>query len=50
MIVNPNKVQSIIVKRNKIKVSYPLNINQEVINSDSSVKLFGVEIDDELSF
>ena len=51
MIVNPNKVQFIIVKRNNtIKVSYPLNINHEVINSGNSVKLLGVEIDDKLSF
>ena len=30
--------------------SYPLNINQEVINSGNCVKLLGVEIDNKLSF
>ena len=51
MIVNPNKFQAIAVSRNnKIKYSYSLNINQEVINSESSVKLLGVEIDNKLSF
>ena len=45
------KFQIIIVKRkNKIKDSYPLNINQEVINSENCVKLLGVEINDKLSF
>ena len=34
MIVNPDKFQAIVVKRNnKMKDSYSLNINQEVINS-----------------
>ena len=51
MIVNPYKFQAIIVKRNnKMKDSYPVNINQEVINSENRVKLFGVEIDNKLSF
>ena len=46
MIVNPDKLQGIIVKRNnKMKDSYPLNINQEVINSENYVNLLGVEID-----
>ena len=49
MIVNPDKFQRIIVKRNnKMKDSYPLNINQEVINSENYVKLLGVEIDNKL--
>ena len=51
MIVNPDKFQAIVVKRNnKMKDSYSLNINQEVINSENSVKLLGVEIDNKLSF
>ena len=51
MIVNPDKFQAIVVKRNnKMKDSYSLNINQEVINSENCVKLLGVEIDDKLSF
>ena len=33
-----------------MKDSYPININQEVINSENCVKLFGVEIDNKLSF
>ena len=51
MIVNPDKFQAIVVKRNnKMKDSYSLNINQEVINSENCVKLLGVETDNELSF
>ena len=51
MIVNPNKFQAIVLKRNnKIKDSYPLSINQEVINTENCVKLVGVEIDYKLSF
>ena len=49
MIVNPDKFQRIVVKRNnKMKDSYPLNINQEVINSENYVKLLGVEINNKL--
>ena len=51
MIVNPNKFQAIVLKKNnKIKDSYPLSINQEVINTENCVKLVGVEIDYKLSF
>ena len=51
MIATPDKFQAIVVKRNnKMKDSYSLNINQEVINSENSVKLFGVEINNKLSF
>ena len=51
MIINPDKFQAIVTKRNnKMKDSYSLNINQEVINSENSVKLLGVEIDNKLSF
>ena len=50
MIVNPDKFQAIVVKRNnKMKDFYSLHINQ-VINSENSVKLLGVEIDNKLSF
>ena len=50
MIVNPDKFQAIIVKKNaKIKDSYPLKINDQIINSENSVKLLGIEID-KLSF
>ena len=51
MIINPDKFQAIVVKRNnKMKDSYSLNLNQEVINSENSVKLLGIEIDNKLSF
>ena len=51
MIVNHNKLQAIIVKRNnKMKDSYPLIMKQEVINFEKCVKLDGVEIDNKLSF
>ena len=51
MIVNPDKFQAIVVKRNnKMKHSYSLNINQEVINCENCVKLLGVEINNKLSF
>ena len=51
MIVNPDKFQAIIVKKNtNIKDSYPLKINDQIINSESSVKLLGIEIDNKLSF
>ena len=51
MNVNPDKFQAIIVQRNnKMKDSYSLNINQEVINSENCVKLLGVEIANKLSF
>ena len=51
MIVNPDKFQAIVVKRNnKMKDSYSLNTNQEVINSENCVKFLGVEIDNKLSF
>ena len=33
-----------------MKDSYSLNVNQEVINSENSVRLLGVEIDNKLSF
>ena len=39
MIVNPEKFQAIVVKKNaKMKDSYPLNINDQTINSENSVK------------
>ena len=45
LIVNPEKFQAIVVKRNaKIKDSYPLDINDVTINSENSVKLLGIEI------
>ena len=45
MIVNPEKFQALVVKRNaKMKDSYPLDINDVTINSENSVKLFGIAI------
>ena len=51
MILNPEKFQAIVVKKNaKMKDSYPLNINDLTIKSENSVKLLGIEIDNKLSF
>ena len=51
MIVNPERFQAILVKKNaKMKDSCPLNINDLAINSEKSVKLLGIEIDNKLSF
>lgn len=50
-IVICDKFQAIIVKRNnKTKDSYPLHINQEVIESEKCAKLLGVKIDNKLFF
>ena len=49
--VNSEKCQTIVVKKNaKMKDSYPLNINDLTIDSENSVKLLGIEIDNKLSF
>ena len=51
MIVNPDKFQAIIIKKNcKMKDSYPLNINDQKINSENCAKLLGIEIDNKLWF
>ena len=51
MIVNPDKFQAIVVKKNcRMKDSYALNINKQTINSENCVKLLGIEIDNTLSF
>ena len=51
MIVNPDKFQGIVVKRNnKMKDFYSLNKNQEVINSENGMKMLGVETDNKFSF
>ena len=47
MIVSPDKFQAIVVKRNN-KMKDSLNINEE--NSENCVKLFGVKVDNKLSF
>ena len=51
MIVNPDKFQAIVVKKNcRMKDSYALNINNQTINSENCVKLLGIEIDSTVSF
>ena len=46
MIVNPDKFQAIVVKKNcRMKDSYALNINNQTINSENCVKLLGIEIE-----
>ena len=50
MIVNSDKFQGIVVKRNnKMKDFYSLNTNQEVINSENGLKMLGVETDNKFS-
>ena len=41
---------TIVERNNKMKDSRPLNIYQEVINSERCVKLLGFEIDHKISF
>ena len=51
IIVNPDKFQVIVVKKNsRKKDSYALNINNQTMNSGNSVKLLGIEIDNTRSF
>ena len=51
MIVNPDKFQAIVIKKNcRMKDSYALNINNQTFNSENCVKLLGIEIDNTLSF
>ena len=51
MIVNADKFQAIIVKRNSDMCNqYTLNIDGNQVTSEKSVKLLGINIDDKLSF
>ena len=51
MIVNADKFQAIIVKRNSDMCSqYTLNIDNNEVALEKSVKLLGIEIDDKLFF
>ena len=51
MIVNPDKFQAIIIKRNSnMEDQYTLNIDGNQVNSEKSVKLLGISIDNKLSF
>ena len=48
-IVNPDKFEAIVVKRNnQFLDSYLLNIMNGNINSEASVKLLGIDIDNKL--
>ena len=51
MIVNPDKFQTIIVKKNcRINDSYAFNIESQTINSENCVKLVEIETDNTLCF
>ena len=51
MFVKPDKFQAIIINKNsKMKDSYPLNINDQKINSENCVKLLSIETDNKLCF
>ena len=51
MIVNPDKFQAIIVKRNsEMNDHYTLNIDGNQVTSEKSVKLLGISIDNKLLF
>ena len=50
MVVNPDKFQSIIINRlGKLKNSYELLIDNHNIDSENSLKLFGIETDTKLN-
>ena len=51
MIVNPNKFQAIVIKKNcRMKDLYALNINSQTTNFENCVKRLGIETDNTLSF
>ena len=51
MIVNPDKSQPIVVKKNcRMNDSYAVNINNQTINSKKCEKMLEIEIDNTLSF
>ena len=51
MLVNPDKFQAIVVKKNcRMKDSSALNINNQTINPENCVNLFGIEIGNALLF
>ena len=51
MVVNPNKFQSIIITGlGKLKDSYELLIDNHKIDSENSVTLLGIEIDNKINF
>ena len=51
MIANPDKFQAIVTKKNcRIEDSYALSITTQTTNSESYENLFGIKIDNTLSF
>ena len=51
MVVNPNIFQSIVINRlGRLKNSYYLLIDNHKIDSENSVTLLGIEIDNKLNF
>ena len=51
MLVNPDKFQAIVVNKNcRMKDSSALNINNQTINPENCVNLFGIEIGNALLF
>ena len=51
MIVNPGKFQAIIIdKKKKCFTNETLKIGDKIIKDSSSLKLLGVQIDDQLNF
>ena len=51
MMVNPGKFQAITIdKKKKCHTNETLKIGDKIIKASSSVKLFGVQIDDQLNF
>ena len=51
MIVSPDKFQPIIMnKRRENQITHKLKINNNEIDTTKSVKLLGIEIDNQLSF
>ena len=51
MLVNPDKFQAMVVKKNcRMKDSSTLNINNQTINPEKCVNLFGIKIGNALLF
>ena len=50
LIANPEKLQAIVKKNARMKDSYPLNINDLTINTQNSINLLGIELDNKLSY
>ena len=51
MMINPGKLEAIIIdKKKKCHINETLKIGDKIIKASSSVKLLGVQIDDQLNF